>query len=122
MENKLSREHVFYAFSPELQSALTVAQGEEFVLETHDCFSGQLKSEKDLLDSLDWDRVNPATGPVYIENVAPGDVLRVDLLKVKVANHATMVTLPGEGVLGDRITQMETSILRYDQDRVIFKD
>ena len=122
MEKKLSREHVFYAFSPEHQPAMTVAQGEEFVLETHDCFSGQLKSEKDLLDALDWDRVNPATGPVYIENVAPGDVLRVDLLKVKVANHATMVTLPGEGVLGDRITQMETSILKYDQDRVIFKD
>jgi len=122
MEKKLTRENVFYAFSPELKPALRVAQGEEFVLETHDCFTGQLKSEKDLLDALDWDRVNPATGPVFIENVEPGDVLRVDLLKVKVVEQAAMVTFPGEGVLGDKITRMETTILEYKGDHVIFKN
>ncbi len=122
MEKKLTRDNVFYAFSPELEPALRVAQGEEFVLETHDCFTGQLKSEKDLLDGLDWDRVNPATGPVFIENVEPDDVLRVDLLKVKVVDQAAMVTFPGEGVLGDKITQMETAILKYKGDHVIIKD
>lgn len=122
MEKNLSREHVFYAFSPDLEPALQVTQGEEFTLETHDCFSGQLKSEKDLLDVLDWDRVNPATGPVFIEGVLPGDVLRVDLLKLDVVGQATMVTMPNEGVLGDRITQMETAVLKYEGDRVLFRD
>lgn len=122
MEKKLTRDHVFYAFTPELEPALRVAQGEEFVLETHDCFTGQLRSEKDLLDELDWDRLNPATGPVYIENVKPGDVLRVDLVKVKVVDQATMVTIPGEGALGDKITKMETAVLKYAGDNVIFKD
>jgi len=122
MDKKLTRENVFYAFTPELKPALRVAQGEEFFLETHDCFTGQLKTEKDLLDTLDWDRVNPATGPVYIENVQPGDVLKVDLLELKVIGQATMVTFPEEGVLGDKITQMETAILKYKGDHVIFKD
>lgn len=122
MEKKLSREHLFYAFSPELEPALRVAQGEEFVLQTQDCFSGQLKSEKDLLDSLNWERVNPATGPVFIENVQPGDVVRIDLLKLKVVDHATMVTLPGEGVLGDQLKKMETAVLRFEDDKVIFRD
>ena len=122
MEKKLSRDHVFFAFSPDLEPALKVAQDEEFFLETHDCFSGQLKSEKDLLDVLDWDRVNPATGPVFIEGVQPGDVLRVDLLKLNVVGHATMVTLPEEGVLGDRITEMETAVLKYNGDYVVFRD
>ena len=122
MEKKLTRDTVFYAFSPELEPALRVAQGEKFILETHDCFTGQLKTEKDLLDTLDWDRVNPATGPVFIEGVEPGDVLRVDLLKVKVVDQASMVTFPGEGVLGDQITQMETAILKYQGDHVIFKN
>ncbi len=122
MEKKLSRDHVFYAFTPDLEPALKVAQGEEFFLETHDCFSGQLKSEKDLLDVLDWDRVNPATGPVFIEGVQPGDVLRVDLLKLDVVGQATMVTVPEEGVLGDRITEMETAVLKYKGDHVVFRD
>jgi amidase len=122
MEKKLSRDHVFYAFSPDLEPAMQVTQGEEFVLETHDCFSGQLKSTNDLLESLDWDRVNPATGPVLIEGVQPGDVVRVDLLKVQVVGQSTMVTLPGEGALGDRITEMETAILKYDGNKVVFRN
>ena len=32
MEKKLTRDHVFYAFTPELKPALRVAQGEEFAL------------------------------------------------------------------------------------------
>ena len=122
MEKKLSREHVFYAFEPGLDPAMRVEQGQEFVLETHDCFTGQLKTEQDLLDTLDWDRVNPATGPVYIENVQPGDVLKVDLLKLKVVGQAAMVTFPDEGVLGDVITKMETVVLKYKGDHVIFRD
>jgi len=122
MEKKLTRDKVFYAFSTDLEPVMRVAQGEEFVLETHDCFAGQLKSEKDLLDGLDWDRVNPATGPVFIDNVNPGDVLRVDLVKVKVVGQSTMVTLPGEGVLGDKIAQMETVILKYQDNHVVFRD
>lgn len=122
MEKKLTRDNVFYAFSPDLEPAMSVQQGEEFTLETHDCFTGQLRSEQDLLDVLDWDRVNPATGPVYFEGVQPGDVVRVDILKLKVINQATMVTVPQEGVLGDMITEMETAVLKYAGDHVIFRD
>jgi hypothetical protein len=53
MPNKLTRGHVFYAFEPGLQPAMHVEQGEQFTLETHDRFAGQLKTENDLLDTLD---------------------------------------------------------------------
>src|SRR5574339_182111 len=62
----------------------------------------------------DWNHVNPATGPVYIEGAKPGDILRVDLLEVKVGKQASMVTIPGEGALGDTITKMETAILKLE--------
>ncbi len=122
MTTTISRESVFYAFEPGLQPVQRVPQGEEVVIETHDCFQGQLTSEADRIDALDWSTINPATGPVYFEGVHPGDVLRVDLLEVRVADRSTMVTIPGEGALGDMITQMETAILRYHDGQVIFKD
>ena len=122
MAQQLTRKHVFFAFSPDLKAAKHIWQGEEMIMKTHDCFQGQLKSEEDLLDKLDWDHVNPATGPVYIDGVHPGDVLRIDLLSVKTENHATMVTMPGEGALGDVITEMETTILKVEGDQVVFKD
>ena len=122
MEPLVTRDHVFFAFSPELQPALRVRQGEVVRLETHDCFEGQIRTPQDLISALDWSHVNPATGPLYIEGVRAGDILRVDLLEVKVVGQPSMVTLPGEGALGDVISEMETAILRYEGEEVVFKD
>ena len=122
MATRVSRDTVFYAFSPDLKPVTTVKQNEEVIMETHDCFQGQLKKDSDLVTALDWSQINPATGPVYIEGSKPGDILRVDLLDIKVAEQSVMVTIPGEGALGDVITQMETSILKIKDGEVIFKD
>jgi amidase len=121
MAAHVSRDKVFFAFGPRLVPAARVRQGEEVVLETHDCFQGQLRTEKDLIDSLDWSHVNPATGPVYVEGARPGDILKVDLLEVAVADSSVMVTIPGEGALGDVITTMETAVLARDGGDVVFR-
>lgn len=122
MATRVIRDNVFFAFSPDLQPAIHVKPGEEVVLETHDCFQAQLQTEADLITSLDWSHVNPATGPIYIEGAKPGDILRVDLLEMRVGNKSTMVTIPGEGALGDVITEMETTILKMDGDQLVFKN
>lgn len=121
MSVRISRDKVFFAFSPALQSVAHVKQGQEVVLETHDCFQGQLKSESDQVGSLDWSHINPATGPVYIEGTKPGDILRVDILEVSVGEQSVMVTIPGEGVLGDMITEMETVILPRAGEKLSFR-
>ncbi len=79
MSQRVTRQNVFYAFEPGLKEAVRVNQGDEVVIETHDCFQGQLQSQSDLVGALDWEHVNPATGPVYIEGVQPGDILRIHL-------------------------------------------
>ena len=122
MATKVTRDRLFFAFEPKLNPAIQVQQGEEVLLETHDCFEGQIQKPQDLVDKLDWNHVNPATGPVYIQGAKPGDVLRVDLLEVKVGTQASMVTIPGEGALGDAITEMETAILKLEDDHLLFKD
>jgi amidase len=122
MTIKVTRDKLFFAFEPELDPALRARQGDEILLETHDCFEGQIQRPQDLVDKLDWNHVNPATGPIYIEGAMPGDILRVDLLEVKVGEQASMVTIPGEGALGDMITQMETAILKVNDKEIIFKD
>lgn len=122
MSTIIDRKKVFFAFAPDLAPVARVQQGEEVLMETHDCFEGQIQTTADLVDSLDWNHVNPATGPVYIEGAKPGDVLRVELLEVKVAEQSSMVTIPGEGALGDVITKMETAILKLEGNDVVFKN
>ncbi len=87
------------------------------MLQTHDCFSGQLKTSADTLETLDWSITNPATGPVYIEGTKPGDLLRVDLLEVTATGPSVMVAVPDVGTMGDMITEMETTILEHTRRR-----
>jgi len=122
MASDLTRDKAFFAFSPDVAPVMRAAQGEEIVIETHDCFSGQLKTSADTLETLDWSITNPATGPVFIEGAKPGDVLRVDLLEVKATGPSVMVAVPDVGALGSMITEMETTILTHTEDTVIFKD
>ena len=118
----ISRENVFFAFNPNNKPIAQIQQGEEVLLQTHDCFEGQIQTTSDLVDSLDWAHVNPATGPLYINGANPGDVLRIDLLDIQVGQQSSMVTIPGEGALGDLISQMETAILKLEGSQVVFKD
>jgi len=122
MTTIIPRNHVFFAFGPDLTPAASVQQGEEVLLETHDCFEGQIQTTSDLVDALDWAHVNPATGPLFINGAKPGDVLRIDLLDIQVGQQSSMVTIPGEGALGDVISQMETTILKLEGSQVVFKD
>lgn len=118
----IPRSEVFFAFEKSLKPVARISQKQVVVMETHDCFEGQLKSKTDLLDKLDWDHVNPATGPVYIEGTKPGDILQVDILSMEVGEKSTMVTLPGEGALGDIITEMETTVLTNSSGKVVYKE
>ena len=118
-QTKLSNEHVFYAFDPSIEPAITIAQGEELTLETMDCFGNQIACEADSVDALDWSRINPATGPVFIEGVKAGDIVRITLLKVEPTGHSTITCIPGEGALKAFITQSETTVLEHKGKDVV---
>jgi len=122
MTARIARDNSFYAFSADLAPVAHVSAGEEIVFETHDCFRGQIRSESDLVTTLDWNRTNPATGPVYIEGALPGTILRFTILDVHVEDLSVMVTIPGAGALGDQISTIETTILRRDGDALVFKN
>jgi amidase len=119
---KLTKDTVFYAFSRDLEPALGIEPGEKVQMETHDCFCGQVQTEADTVEDLDWGRVNPATGPVYIRGALAGDILAVDIEDVKVADQGAMAAVPLEGALGDIITETETRIFPIEGDQAIFND
>jgi amidase len=118
----LTRDKAFFGFSPDVEPVLRTEQGRELHLTTHDCFSGQLKTTADTLETLDWSITNPATGPIYIDGTKPGDILRIDLHEVKAHGPSVMVAVPNVGALGHLITSEETVIVEHRDDTVVFKD
>ena len=73
------RNMCVFALGETVKDVPVVKQGEVIVFETNDCFNNQITDENYVLDALDWEHINPATGPVYIEGAEKGDVLKVEL-------------------------------------------
>ena len=84
---KITRDQVVYAMSRDNAPVATVASGSEVTFETCDCFSDQITSADAVFNELDWQRINPATGPVFIEGAEPGDCLKVSIKRITAQNQ-----------------------------------
>ena len=111
-----------YAFSETMEPAARAAPGETLVFEAQDAFGGQVKASEDVLSGLDFSRINPATGPVFVDGAEPGDTLVVRVMSIETADRGAIVTGPGLGVLGEETERHVTRILLVEDGRVIFDD
>lgn len=93
-----------YAFSKDNPPAARVAAPCRLTFETLDCMDGQVTSEEPRLEPLDLSRMNPTTGPVFIEGAEPGDALAVHIAAIRTADWGLLMTEPGVGCLPDRGT------------------
>ncbi len=120
--HKLTRDKVCYAMSAENDPVLRVAAGESICIQTEDCYSGNLKTSADMFTKQMWPMVNPATGPIFIEGTSPGDVLRVKIERIDVADKAVMNLSAGMGALAERIGQDETVVMSIRDGKLIVSD
>ena len=100
---------------------LTVSPGETVTMETVDSSGGQLSINSSVPDivSLDFDKVNPVTGPVYIEGAVPGDALQVTLDSYRPSGWGWTANIPGFGLLADQFQQPALHIWSYDTDTLM---
>ena len=108
---KIYRNHLIYAMSRHNPPVAFVESGATVVFETCDCFSDQITSPTMTLDRLDWDRINPATGPLFIQGASPGDTLEVHIKDIVVNTQAAMVSGPGMGLGGEQLQSNRVRIL-----------
>jgi len=99
---RVARDQSVFSLSSDAAPVAHVRPGETFVLETMDCFSDQVQSANAALGGVDWERINPATGPVLVEGAEPGDVLSVRIDRVSVAPRGVMAVSGDFGVLRDQ--------------------
>jgi len=116
---------VVYEFAPEMEPVREVEPGTSLTFETRDSLEGTIQDDDDLLAEIP-EEVNAATGPVAVEGAEPGDVLKVEIEDVRLAeDRGRVVTTPGFGLLQDdpdieapftRITPIEPGE-NYDDGR-----
>jgi formamidase len=88
---------------PDIPPVLTVEPGDEVLMETRDGGDLQITRDSSLDDvsGLDLNAIHPLTGPVYVNDAEPGDLLVVDILEVTPSNFGFTLAMPGFGALRD---------------------
>ena len=119
---ELGDEKVLYAFDKTLEPALVVPSGTTVRVRTKDCFGNQVQRPDDELDEIDWDHINPATGPIFVEGAVPGGALKVTIEAIEFDGQTASCTGEGEGVCGDRFDAWSTHLCKIDGDELVWDE
>ena len=122
MKTLSCNSNIIYSFSKEHEPVLTVDSGETVEIETYDCFENQIESDEQELAAIDWNRINPATGPVFIKGADKGDTLKVTIEKVEIGDQGVIATGENLGVLGDELKGMSKKVVSIENNHVIFNE
>jgi len=103
---------------------LEIDPGQTVELEVTDASGGQLDRGSSVEDvaGLDFTRVNPVTGPVFVKGAAPGDVLDVEILSLRPRDWGWTAIIPGFGLLADEFPEPWLRISAIENGRVAFLD
>jgi acetamidase/formamidase len=96
--------------------AVRIAPGESLEFDVSDASGGQLceTSTLDAVAALDFTKINPVAGPVFIDGAEPGDVLKVTLLSFVPSGWGWTANIPGFGLLADEFKEPALHLWRYD--------
>lgn len=122
MKTLTRTSNIIYSFSKEHEPVLTVESGETVEIETFDCFEDQIQSNEQKLEAIDWNRINPATGPIYVNGAEKGDTLKVTIEKIEIGNQGVIATGENLGMLGDELKGMTMKVVQVEDNHVIFNE
>lgn len=111
-----------FGWDNSLSPALRVVPGETLEFATVDASGGQLSPRSSVADvaALDFGRVNPVTGPVYLEGAKPGDAVVVELLEFEESGWGWTAIIPGFGLLASDFPNPALNISHYTAQSVEF--
>jgi acetamidase/formamidase len=102
------REDAFnYVWDNAIDPALEVEPGAVVELHVRDASDEQIHADSGPEDvtRLDFDHVNPVSGPVFVKGAQPGDVLVVELLEFHPPDWGWTALIPGFGLLADEFPE-----------------
>jgi acetamidase/formamidase len=93
-----------------------VAPGESVEFDVSDASGSQLRPSSTVADvgTLDFSKINPVTGPVFVDGAEPGDVLKITLLSFVPSGWGWTANIPGFGLLADEFREAALHVWRYD--------
>jgi len=101
-----------HAFSP----VERVAPGSRLKFECVDSSNGHFHASSTVADvsTLDFSKVNPVTGPIFIDGAKPGDILKITIEHFEPSGFGWTANIPGFGLLADDFQDPALILWHYD--------
>jgi acetamidase/formamidase len=108
--------HFHYGWNNANPPAATVAPGSKVFFECHDSSGGQLTADAtvDSVKTLDFGKINPVTGPIFVDGAEPGDALKVTIEAFEPSGFGWTANIPGFGLLADQFAEPALQLWKYD--------
>lgn len=110
-----------FGWDNSLPPALRAEPGSTILFHCNDSSAGQLGPSSTVVDvlNLDFGKINPVSGPIYIEGAEPGDAVKVTIesFAPRIFNGAGFgwtANIPGFGLLADQFTEAALHVWKYD--------
>jgi acetamidase/formamidase len=106
-EHRLEATPTHSLWDNSLQPRLVIAPGDVVHMDCVDSSGGQVKPGMMVSEFLEIDRglIHALTGPIFVEDAKPGDVLEIQVLEVAHLGWAWTSVIPGLGFLDERFTE-----------------
>lgn len=113
-------------FSHLIEPIATVKPGEVVEIETWDCYANAVNQDQTLKDLVEKGIMlckNPITGPIYIEDSEPGDVLVVEIIDIKLPQIGITAIPSTGGGLKDLFKELAytTKFLKIENGKVVYQ-
>jgi acetamidase/formamidase len=105
-----------FGWDNSLPPAERVAPGSTILFHCHDSSAGQLGPSSTVEDvkTLDFGKINPVSGPIYVEGAEPGDAVKVTIDSFVPSGFGWTANIPGFGLLADQFTEPALNVWKYD--------
>lgn len=112
------RQHHHFGWDHSIPPVERVAPGSVVEFECLDASGGQLSPTSSVSDveALDFGKVNPVTGPIYVDGAEPGDALKVTLHQFIPSGFGWTANIPGFGLLADQFDKAALHVWSYDRE------
>ena len=122
---QIKADAFFYEWNPENTPIRRVHSGDRLVIEAKDCFS-ELLTEKNGWEvtkgEVDVTRLNPLTGPIWVEDAMAGDVLAVTVEKIELYPWTVVANRAQCGILGDQFAETTYKYMKIEDGQIRFDD
>ena len=105
-----------YGWDNSLAPAVRIAPGASLEFDVADAAGGQLGAASTVLDvgRLNFAKINPVNGPVFVDGAAAGAVLKITLLEFTPSGWGWTANIPGFGLLADEFKEPALQQWQYD--------